>query len=383
MAPNIYTSRSILKYIFIVFSVIIAATSIFIIQILVDRLATEERARMELWADATREMIRTDNLDSDLSFVQKVIESNRTIPVVLADEVGNVLFARNIDEKELNAKTKVADFEFKHEPIEVAFDDETKQYIYYDDSLLLRQLSYFPIVQIGVIILFLLLMFLAFYALQRAEQNKVWIGLSRETAHQLGTPISSLLAWNELLAMRYPDDELLDEMQKDISRLRAIADRFSKIGSKPELQSVLLDDVLRSTISYMSLRVSNKVLFLYKGSSSLQVKINTDLFSWVVENICKNAIDAMEGIGEIRFEVVETPRRVFIDIADTGKGIAKSKQKTIFLPGYTTKARGWGLGLSLAKRIIKEYHKGNIFVKSSEIGVGTTFRIALKKCCRN
>ena len=176
MASNIYTSRSVLKYIFIIFSVIIAATSIFIIQILVDRLAAEERARMELWADATREMIRTDNLDSDLSFVQKVIESNHTIPVVLADEVGNVLFARNIDEKELNAKTKVADFEFKHEPIEVAFDDETKQYIYYDDSLLLRQLSYFPIVQIAVIVLFLLLMFLAFYALQRAEQNKVWIG---------------------------------------------------------------------------------------------------------------------------------------------------------------------------------------------------------------
>lgn len=379
MASNIYTSRSVLKYVFIVFSVIIATTSIFIIQILVDRLAAEERARMELWADATRELIRTDNLDSDLSFVQKVIESNNTIPVVLADEDGNVLFARNISETELNGKSRVVDFGFKHEPIKVDFDDETKQYIYYDDSLLLKQLAYFPIVQIGVIVLFLLLMFFAFYVLQRAEQNKVWIGLSRETAHQLGTPISSLLAWNELLGMRYPNDELLVEMQKDIGRLRAIADRFSKIGSKPELQLTSLDELLSATINYMSLRVSNKVIFHYEPNMALQVRVNVDLFGWVIENLCKNAIDAMDGIGEIRFGVTETPKCVFIDITDTGKGIVKSKQKTIFLPGYTTKTRGWGLGLSLAKRIIKEYHKGKIFVKNSELGVGTTFRIALKK----
>ena len=373
MASDIYTSRSILKYVFIIFSIVIATASIFIIQVLVERLAAEERARMELWADATRELIRTDNPESDLSFVQKVIESNHTIPVVLTDDEGNVLFSRNIDDDEMQNKTTIADFGFKHEPILVDFDDETKQYIYYDDSKLLRQLSYYPVVQIGVIVLFLLLMSLAFYTLQRAEQNKVWIGLSRETAHQLGTPISSLLAWNELLVMRYPDDELLGEMQKDIKRLEAIADRFSKIGSKPELQKIMLDEVLQSAINYMSLRVSNKVTFRYTPVQNVQVKINPDLFGWVIENLCKNAIDAMDGIGEIRFDVTEKPRQVLLDVSDTGKGIAKSKQKTVFLPGYTTKERGWGLGLSLAKRIIQEYHKGKIFVKYSEVGVGTTF----------
>lgn len=379
MASDIYTSRSILKYVFIIFSIVIATASIFIIQVLVERLAAEERARMELWADATRELIRTDNPESDLSFVQKVIESNHTIPVVLTDDEGNVLFSRNIDDDEMQNKTTIADFGFKHEPILVDFDDETKQYIYYDDSKLLRQLSYYPVVQIGVIVLFLLLMSLAFYTLQRAEQNKVWVGLSRETAHQLGTPISSLLAWNELLAMRYPDDELLGEMQKDIKRLEVIADRFSKIGSKPELQKIMLDEVLQSAINYMSLRVSNKVTFRYTPVQNVQVKINPDLFGWVIENLCKNAIDAMDGIGEIRFDVTEKPRQVLLDVSDTGKGIAKSKQKTVFLPGYTTKERGWGLGLSLAKRIIQEYHKGKIFVKYSEVGVGTTFRIVLRK----
>ena len=346
--------------------------------LLVERLSAEERARIELWADATRELIRTDNLDSDLSFVQKVIESNHTIPVVLADEDGNVLFARNIEDVDMD-KTVVADFDFKYEPIQVDFDDATKQYIYYNDSKLLWQLSFFPIVQIGVIVFFLLLMFFAFYTLQRAEQNKVWVGLSRETAHQLGTPISSLLAWNELLVMRYPADELLEEMQKDIKRLEAIADRFSKIGSKPELQQTLIDDVLQTTINYMALRVSNKVKFRYDSNRTIAVRLNADLFSWVVENICKNAVDAMEGIGTISIAVAETSKTVIIDIADTGKGIAKSKRKAVFLPGYTTKTRGWGLGLSLAKRIVEKYHKGKIFIKKSEVGVGTTFRIVLKK----
>lgn len=378
MASNIYTSRSILRYIFIIFSIVIVVASIYVMNLLVERLSAEERTRIELWADATRELIRTDNLDSDLSFVQKVIESNHTIPVVLADEDGNVLFARNIEESDMD-KTVVADFDFKYEPIQVDFDDATKQYIYYNDSKLLWQLSFFPIVQIGVIVFFLLLMFFAFYTLQRAEQNKVWVGLSRETAHQLGTPISSLLAWNELLVMRYPADELLEEMQKDIKRLEAIADRFSKIGSKPELQQTLIDDVLQTTINYMALRVSNKVKFRYDSNRTISVRLNADLFSWVVENICKNAVDAMEGIGTISIAVAETSKTVIIDIADTGKGIAKSKRKAVFLPGYTTKTRGWGLGLSLAKRIVEKYHKGKIFIKKSEVGVGTTFRIVLKK----
>ncbi len=371
---SIYTSRSILKYVFVIFSVLITGVSIYVTQILVEKLAEEESERIQLWADATRELVRTDNLDSDLSFVQKVIESNHTIPVVLADDEGNVMSVRNFEQ----SYATVEEYAFTHEPIVVEFDDGSRQFIYYDDSLLLRQLSYFPLVQVAVVVLFLLLMFLAFYALQRAEQNRVWIGLSRETAHQLGTPISSLLAWNELLKMRYPADESLAEMQKDVDRLSVIADRFSKIGSKPELVPADVQNVVEQTINYMSKRTSNKVQYHFERTDDdTRALLNVDLFGWVIENLCKNAIDAMEGIGEVRFTVSASAKQLFVDVADTGKGIAKSKQRTIFLPGYTTKARGWGLGLSLAKRIVAKYHKGKIFVLTSELGKGTTFRIVL------
>ncbi len=373
---SIYTSRSILKYVFVIFSVLITGVSIYVTQILVEKLAEEESQRIQLWADATRELVRTDNLDSDLSFVQKVIESNHTIPVVLADGDGNVMSVRNFEP----LYATVEEYAFTHEPIVVEFDDGSRQFIYYDDSLLLRQLSYFPLVQVAVVVLFLLLMFLAFYALQRAEQNRVWIGLSRETAHQLGTPISSLLAWNELLKMRYPADESLAEMQKDVDRLSVIADRFSKIGSKPELISFDVQRVVEQTINYMSKRTSNKIQYHFERTDDdTRAQLNVDLFGWVIENLCKNAIDAMEGIGEVRFTVSTSGKQIFVDVSDTGKGIAKSKQRTIFLPGYTTKARGWGLGLSLAKRIVAKYHKGKIFVLASELGKGTTFRIVLRR----
>ncbi len=373
---SIYTSRSILKYVFVIFSVLITGVSIYVTQILVEKLAEEESERIQLWADATRELVRTDNLDSDLSFVQKVIESNHTIPVVLADDAGNVMYARNLEKM----YATVAEYAFTHEPIVVEFDDGSQQFIYYDDSLLLRQLSYFPLVQVAVVVLFLLLMFLAFYALQRAEQNRVWIGLSRETAHQLGTPISSLLAWNELLKMRYPADESLVEMQKDVDRLSVIADRFSKIGSKPELVPVDVQNIVEQTINYMSKRTSNKVQYHFERTDDdTRALLNVDLFGWVIENLCKNAIDAMEGIGEVQFTVSASAKQIFVDVSDTGKGIAKSKQRTVFLPGYTTKTRGWGLGLSLAKRIVAKYHKGKIFVLNSELGKGTTFRIVLRR----
>ncbi len=373
---SIYTSRSILKYVFVIFSVLITGVSIYVTQILVEKLAEEESERIQLWADATRELVRTDNLDSDLSFVQKVIESNHTIPVVLADDEGNVMSVRNFEQ----SYATVEEYAFTHEPIVVEFDDGSRQFIYYDDSLLLRQLSYFPLVQVAVVVLFLLLMFLAFYALQRAEQNRVWIGLSRETAHQLGTPISSLLAWNELLKMRYPADESLAEMQKDVDRLSVIADRFSKIGSKPELVPVDVQSIVEQMINYMSKRTSNKVQYHFERTDDdTRALLNVDLFGWVIENLCKNAIDAMEGIGEVRFTVSASAKQIFVDVSDTGKGIAKSKQRTIFLPGYTTKTRGWGLGLSLAKRIVAKYHKGKIFVLTSELGKGTTFRIVLRR----
>ena len=377
---SLSTSRSLFKYLFIVGSILIAGLSVWITQVLVERLSEEERVRMELWASATRELIEAD-VNADLGFVQQVIESNHTIPVILADAEGNALVSRNTPTEDLEALNGlVSRYGAKHEPIVIVLEGGMEQYIYYDDSRLLRELSFFPIVQVGVILVFLLLVLYAFYTIQKEEKNKVWVGLSRETAHQLGTPISSLLAWKELLKERYPGDGSLDEVGKDIDRLSMIADRFSKIGSRPELQVWPLGEAINQAVDYVSHRVSSRVRFVVDGVvEECFVRINYDLFSWVVENLCKNAIDAMDGEGEIHFSVTCNRRYVTVDVSDTGKGIPKSKQDAVFIPGYTTKQRGWGLGLSLAKRIVEEYHHGKIFVKSSEVGVGTTFSIVLRR----
>lgn len=373
----IYSYKQRLKYVFLALLLVIGSTSIITTQFLVNKLATEERERMELWADATRELIRTDNFGCDLTYFQKVIEANHSIPVILVDKNDSVLLFRNLEENS-DFQSLAKKFSAAHERIEVRISDNESQFILYDDSKQLKQLSYFPTIQIGVIFLFVLLSAYAFFILQKAEQNNVWIGLSRETAHQLGTPISSLLAWNEILKMRYPDDDSLPDMLKDIERLSVIAERFSKIGSKPELSQFFLENLVQQSIDYMQKRTSKKVVFKIKNQNSqTPVLLNADLFGWVLENLCKNAIDAMNGIGEINFEISRAGKQIFLDVSDTGKGIAASHQKAIFSPGYTTKTRGWGLGLSLAKRIIEEYHKGKIFVKNSELARGTTFRIIL------
>jgi signal transduction histidine kinase len=314
-----------------------------------------------------------------------IIEGNTTIPVVIVDENDNVVASRNFNfnnksEEEFFRK-KLPELKRLNEPIIVQIDGNTRQYIYHDDSLPLSRLAYYPYVQFSIVFLFLLLFYWAFSTTKRSEQNRVWVGLSKETAHQLGTPISSLWAWVEILKTNYPDDTLIPEMQKDVDRLCTIAERFSKIGSQEELEPVDLDEVLNNIIAYMRKRISQKVNIHYENTTGRKILIplNTPLFEWVIENLCKNAIDAIEGEGDIFIRVTENDETVNIYLRDTGKGIPKSKFKAVFKPGYTTKKRGWGLGLSLVKRIVEEYHHGKIFVRSSGINVGTEFCIKLRK----
>ncbi len=371
-----------LKLIFIVVGATIIVVSTLFTNRLAQSLAKEEQKKIELWAEATRQFVLADE-STNIDFYLQIIEGNTTIPVVVVDENDKKLHSRNIVEPNKNIESfytkKIAELKFEHEAIVVDLG-EMKQYIYYDDSLLLKQLYYFPFIQFGVIVIFLLISFFAFSSTKNAEQNRVWVGLSKETAHQLGTPISSLLAWVEMLKLRYADDTLLVEMSKDVSRLQIIAERFSKIGSSPDLQLVSLNDTLANAVQYMSNRSSQKVLIQthFPNDFAVFVNMNVPLFEWVIENLCKNAIDAMDGMGRIDLFVAVTERFVQIDVQDTGKGIERAKFKTVFLPGFTTKKRGWGLGLSLAKRIIESYHNGKIFVKQSEINKGTTFRIELK-----
>ncbi len=371
-----------LKLIFIVFGAAIIVVSTLFTNRLAKSLSKEEQKKIELWAEATRQFVLADE-STNIDFYLQIIEDNTTIPVIVVDENDQKLQARNIEEPSKNIDAfyadKIAALKLEHEAIVVDLGG-MKQYIYYDDSLLLKQLYYFPYIQFGVIVIFLLISFFAFSSTKNAEQNRVWVGLSKETAHQLGTPISSLLAWVEMLRLRYADDKLLVEMSKDVNRLQIIAERFSKIGSSPDLQLVSLNETLASAVQYMSSRSSQKVVIEthFPSDSAVFVSMNVPLFEWVIENLCKNAIDAMDGVGRIDLYVAVTDTLVQIDVQDTGKGIERTKFKTVFSPGFTTKKRGWGLGLSLAKRIIESYHNGKIFVKQSELGKGTTFRIELK-----
>lgn len=369
------------KTVFIVVGAAIMIASTLFTNRLATALSKEEQKKIEIWAEATRQLMSAE--DSNIEFTLSIIEDNTTIPVIIVDENEQLLDSRNLkipyNADEAFYKKEIARLKSKHKAIEIDLG-ETSQYIYYDDSLLLKQLYYFPYIQFGVIIVFLLIAFFAFSGTKKAEQNRVWVGLSKETAHQLGTPISSLLAWVDLLKARHEEDKMIGEMAKDVNRLRIIAERFSKIGSAPDLQLVSLNDTMQNAVQYMTNRTSQKVAINchFEDENPLFVKLNVPLFEWVIENLCKNAIDAMDGIGKIDIEVSQKEKDIVIDVTDNGKGIEKNKFKTIFSPGFTTKKRGWGLGLSLVKRIIEEYHQGKIFVKSSEINVGTTFRIILK-----
>lgn len=361
----------------------IVAASLVFSHRLVERLEADQRQKMEIWAEAMRLFVQADTDTHNLDFIWKIIEENDNIPVMIVDADGQFVTARNFDEPanrrdEFYAAT-YARLKDKQQPIEIAIDDAEAQYIYYDDSNTLKRLQLYPYVQLAVIAVFVVLVVLALVSAKKSEQNRVWVGLSKETAHQLGTPISSLVAWNEVLHDKYPDEAMLDEMGNDIGRLKTIAERFSKIGSKPTLVLTDVNKVVRGSVDYMRRRSSQMVMFEIDDRAVCENLLCVPLFEWVIENLCKNALDAMNGKGQITVVIGKTDRnRTFIDVTDTGKGIDKRKFNTVFRPGYTTKQRGWGLGLPLARRIVEEYHGGKIFVKQSEIGCGTTFRILLK-----
>ncbi len=377
------------KILLVVMAILIAVASLVVSNILTRDLYEEEHKKMEIWAEAMH-TLSTNDENSGMNLVLKAIEDNTTIPVVVMDKNGEVQVFRNIDMKELNSSDSLQAIaqigqrmKAKGRSIRIGIDDERdSDYIEvcYDDSLILKRLAVYPYVQLGVVLLFVVIAIFALLTSKRAEQNKVWVGLSKETAHQLGTPISSLMAWTEMLRETYPDDTLIPEMNKDVKRLQLIADRFSKIGSLPEPVPVSLNEVMNHVVDYMSRRVSNKVqLVTVFPPDDIIVPLNASLFEWVIENLCKNAVDAMEGEGKITLFTGMEMGRVVVEVADTGKGIKKKDVKNVFRPGFTTKQRGWGLGLSLAKRIVEEYHHGRIYVKSTEAGRGTTFRIELMK----
>jgi signal transduction histidine kinase len=380
--------KNILKILLLTFAFSIGFFSLWYTNGLVNKLELRERAKIATWADATR-LIASPNFEGDVNFLFKIIEANTTIPVILTDENGLVKGSRNLDSSGYNGnnfmRDKIKTMELENDPIEIEYIVGQNIKIYYENSKLLNQLRIYPYFQLGIIALFLMISYFAFSYSRRSEQNKVWAGMSKETAHQLGTPISSLIGWVDYLkegGYNVPP-KIIGEINHDLERLNLITERFSKIGSEPSLSIHSLYEVLNESISYINSRTSDKVSISIKDLeilNNIQVDVNKPLFAWVIENLCKNAVDAMNGEGKIWFEVFENDSNfLFIDVHDTGKGISSNKQKTIFKPGYTTKKRGWGLGLSLAKRIIENYHKGKIYVKSSDIGVGAIFRIELRK----
>ena len=378
-----------MKIVLVVAAVVIAVASLVVSHFLVSDLSKEERNKMETWAQALH-TLNNANENTDLSLVLSVLQGNNTIPVVVVDSTGMVMDYRNVEisadnrkdslsllEKEANRMYRSGRF------VKIILTDDPYadyQLVCYDESNLLKRLATYPYVQLGIVFIFVVVAIFALLSSKKAEQNKVWVGLSKETAHQLGTPISSLIAWIEILHENYPGDDMIPEMEKDVKRLELIADRFSKIGSLPEPQPSSLNNVISNVVDYIDRRTSSAVLMTVNmPSHDVVVRINASLFEWVIENLCKNAVDAMEGKGKIWISVIEDGYDVAIEVADNGKGIRHKDLKSVFKPGFTTKKRGWGLGLSLAKRIVEEYHKGRIYVKESEIGIGTTFRIELKR----
>jgi two-component system, sporulation sensor kinase D len=381
------------KIFLVLAAVIIAVASLVVSHLLIRDLAKEEHNKMAVWAEAMRTLNNADE-NTDINLVLKVINGNNTIPVIVLDSNGDVQAYRNIDLKtcktEADSVQRVEELGkemlLERQVIRITLNEDADSVtrsddyinVCYADSVMLRRLASYPYIQLGVVMIFVVIAIFALLTSKRAEQNKVWVGLSKETAHQLGTPISSLMAWTEILKETYPDDPLIPEMDKDVKRLQLIADRFSKIGSLPEPVETNLKEIMQHVVDYMDRRTSRKVQMICRFPEEyVIVRINASLFEWVIENLCKNAVDAMEGAGTITLTILKEGARAVVEVADTGKGIRKKDIGNVFKPGFTTKKRGWGLGLSLAKRIVEEYHHGKIYVKKSELGVGTTFRIEL------
>jgi nitrogen fixation/metabolism regulation signal transduction histidine kinase len=387
MAIDIYFKKKRWKQIIFIAAIIIGISSLLYTNKLVKQVSSEERSKVERWAEATRLFATNDDLGNEVNkFLNQVLAANNTIPIIVVDQEGNINIDGNIKYTAKN-KEKVLARELKkmkdnQEPIVIPLGGGVEQYLYYKESSLLVKLRYYPVFQMAVIILFIAISYIAFSSARNAEQNLVWIGMAKETAHQLGTPISSLIAWVELLKEENTDSKIITELVKDTDRLEKITERFSKIGSNPELYPENIFEVLDNSIQYLKSRVSKKIDIIqnFNGNDQLFVPLSASLFSWVIENLVRNSVDAIENNqGVINIDLYDKDNEVIIDVTDNGKGIAKSKFKTVFQPGFTTKKRGWGLGLSLSKRIIEIFHGGKIFLKNSEPRKATTFRIILKK----
>jgi two-component system, sporulation sensor kinase D len=372
------------KLFLLLFAILIGMSSLIYTGNLVKKLKTEERKNVELWAEATR-LISLPDTTQNVEFLSTIIEKNNTVPVILTDESDSIIGSRNFDSNKTGnynyLKKKLEKIKEKNKPIVNSLENGHYNLIYYKDSIILTMLIFYPYIQLGIIILFILVSYLAFSSSRKADQNQVFVGMSKETAHQLGTPTSSLAGWIEILQHKHPEITITSELARDVERLEKVTERFSRIGSKPALVNENIITIISRTIDYLKLRTSSKVKFKteYDPAMEVIIPVNSALFEWVIENVSKNAIDAMEGSGEIIVRITDNEKSAFIDISDTGKGIPKSAFNTIFNPGFTTKQRGWGLGLSLAKRIIEEYHNGRIFVRHSEMGKGSCIRIIMNK----
>lgn len=381
-----FTSRhkTLWKLSLLLFAVMIGMGSLIYTGSLVKKLKIEERKNVELWAEAVRRIALADT-SQNLDFFSSIIENNKTIPVILTDEAGSIISTGNFNKEKVNdpvyLEKRLKKIKGKNEPIIINLGENHFNSIYYKDSTILTMLIYYPFIQLGIIVLFILVSYLAFNSSRKADQNQVWVGMSKETAHQLGTPTSSLAGWIEIMQQKHPEISITKELARDVERLEKVTERFSRIGSKPALSGENIISIISRTIDYLKSRTSSKVKFItdYYPDKEIIIPLNSALFEWVIENVSKNAIDAMEGNGEITIRITETDKHALIDISDTGKGIPKSAFNKIFNPGFTTKQRGWGLGLSLAKRIVEEYHNGRIFVKYSEVGKGSCIRIIMNK----
>jgi nitrogen-specific signal transduction histidine kinase len=381
---KIFGHKTFWKLFLLLIAVLVGMGSLIYTESLVSKLKVEERRNVQLWAEATR-LISLPDTSQNVEFLSTIIENNNTVPVILTDESDSIISVRNFDAHKSSdyryIKEQLEKIKERNKPIVNNLEKGHYNLIYYKDSIILTMLIYYPYIQLGIIIFFILVSYLAFRSSRKAEQNQVWVGMSKETAHQLGTPTSSLAGWIEILEQKHPGISITKELALDVQRLEKITERFSRIGSKPVIKSDNIIGIISRTVDYLKLRTSSKVKIItdYNPDEKVVVPVNAALFEWVIENVFKNAVDSMEGSGEITVRITETERHALIDISDTGKGIPKSAFKKIFNPGFTTKQRGWGLGLSLAKRIIEEYHNGKIFVRHSEVGKGSCIRIVMNR----
>ena len=380
MKWDVYTGKQWWKAALIAFGVVIGIVSLFYTETFLKELRAEEERKIVLWAKAVEAVFLSED-DSNLAFYSQIIQDNKTIPVILVNDADEIIAHRNLDVPESNPERylnrKLEEFKESGQVLENPYLDGKTNYLYYKGSSLLTKLRLYPLLLLGVISIYMLISYMAFSNARRSEQNKVWTGMAKETAHQIGTPLSAMLGWVAYLKDKYPQEEAFGEMERDVNRLTAITERFSKIGSQPELTHTALTNTIENSLDYLVNRLGKNVTFTSNIASDLQAQHNPQLISWVLENLITNATDALEGKGEIEVRARLNGTDIFIFVKDSGKGIPSNIQRSIFKPGYSTKSRGWGLGLSLAKRIVDEYHNGSISLVDSQLNQGSTFKITL------